>query len=132
MKVKYAICAAISTPALLFSSCGNGSLKDVTKPYLGEYDCKSALLGDVDFLDEFSYIKLELKQEGTFSLYYATKEGKKGEETGQYVYDEENETLTFSHAGLGEVKRKFPLKEGSLSIVLPLGAKTLTMQFSRK
>ncbi len=132
MKVKYAICAAISTLALLFSACGNGSLKDITKPYLGEYECKSATLGDVDFIQEFSYIKLELKKEGAFSLYYATKEGKKGEETGEYLYDEQNGTLTFSYAGYGGLKRKFPFKDGSLSIVLPLGAKTLTMQFSRK
>lgn len=132
MKVKYAICAGLSTLALLFSACGNSSLKDVTKPYLGEYECKSATLGETEYVDDFSFIRLELKQDGEFTLYYNHKNGKKGEESGSYLYDKNEETITLTYGELGTLKRKFPLTNGEIYVTLPIGSQTLSMKFARK
>lgn len=132
MKLKYSFCAVLAALVLILPSCGNGSLKDVTKPYLGEYECKSATLGEKDYVEEFSFLRLELKKDDEFTLYYSAKNGKKGEETGTYVYDEKEETITLIYGELGVLKRKFPLKNGEIFITLPIGSQTLSMKFARK
>ena len=132
MKSKHFICAGLLSLSFLFSACGNGSLKDVTKPYLGEYECQNATLGERDYAKEFSFIRLELKKDNEFTLYYSAKNGKKGEESGTYLYDETDETLTLTYGELGVLKRKFPLKNGEIYIVLPIGNQTLSMKFARK
>lgn len=105
------------------------SLTDITKPYTGVYECKSATLGDKEYVDEFSYIRLELHTDDTFSLYYLPKKGKVKEQTGQYRYDKEKGTIRFSLGVNGELKREIPLKKGEMVFTLPLGAKTLIMRF---
>ena len=58
MKLKYSFCAALASLLLILPACGNGSLKDVTKPYLGEYECQSATLGEKDYAQDFFFIRL--------------------------------------------------------------------------
>ena len=132
MKAKYSFCAGIAALLLTFSACGNSSLKDVAKPYLGEYECKSARLGERDYVNDFSFIRLELKENGEFTLFYNAKNGKKGEESGTYSYDEKEETITIIYGELGVLKRKFPLKGGEIYVTLPIGSQTLSMKFARK
>lgn len=132
MKLKYSFCAALVATLLALPACGNGSLKDVTKPYLGEYECKSATLGEKDYFDNFSFIRLELKKDNEFVLSYSAKNGQKGEEAGKYVYDEKEETLTITYGDFGVLKRKFPLKNGEIYVTLPIGTQTLSMKFARK
>ena len=132
MKLKYSFCAALAAILFVLPACANGSLKDVTKPYLGEYECESATLGERDYTNDFSFIRLELKEKGDFNLYYQTKNGQKGEESGTYTYDEKEQTLTISYGELGVLKRKFPLINGEIFITLPIGSKTLSMKFTRK
>ena len=81
MKFKYSFCAGLAALLLILPACGNGALKDITKPYLGEYECKSATLGERDYTQEFSFIRLELKKDNEFTLYYSAKNGKNGEES---------------------------------------------------
>ncbi len=107
-------------------------MTDITKPYLGGYECKSARLGDKEYLEDFSYITLELNKDETFTLYYCPKSGKKGEESGRYSYDEKTETLTLSMGKNNELKRQIPLKDGAFCITVPLGTKTLILQFEQK
>lgn len=132
MKLKYSFCAGLAALLLALPSCGNGSLKDITKPYLGEYECESARIGDRELTDEFSFIRLELKRGGEFTLYYSPKNGVKGEESGTYVYDEKEQTLCLTYENNGVFKRKFPLKNGEISVTLPIGSQTLSMKFTRK
>ena len=132
MKLKISFCAGLAVLMLVLPACGNGSLKDITKPYLGEYECKSATLGEKDYAQDFSFIRLELKKDDEFTLYYSAKNGKKGEETGTYSYDEKEETLTITYGDLGVLKRKFPLKNGEIFVSVPIGSQTLSMKFARK
>ena len=115
-----------------FPACANGSLGDVTKPYLGQYECQSATLGEKDYVQDFSFIRLELKKDDEFTLYYHAKNGKKGQESGTYVYDEQEQTLTLGFGELGILKRKFPIKNGEIFVTLPIGNQTLSMKFLRK
>ena len=59
--LKSSLLAGFCTLMLLFSGWREGKLTDVTKPYLGEYECKQATLGEKDCLKKFDYIRLELK-----------------------------------------------------------------------
>ena len=129
--IKTLFFTAILAIVLCFSCCANTSLKEISKPYLGEYQCKSATLGDKEYLDEFSYIRLELNADNTFSLYYCPKNGKAKEQTGKYRYHKEKGTIQFSLGTNGELKREIPLKKGEISFTLPLGAKTLIMRFAQ-
>ena len=132
MKIKHSLCAAFSALLLALPACANGSLKDVTKPYLGQYECQSATLGEKDYVQDFSFIRLELKQDGEFILYYQPKNGEKAEESGTYIYDEKEQTLCISYGELGFLKRKFPLKNGEIFVTLPIGTQTLSLKFARK
>ena len=110
-----------------------GSLNDITQPYLGEYECKSATYGKKDILGDFSYVMLELKADETFVLRYADKKGeRKGEERGTYVYDKERERITFQLNKKGDWKREFSLKDGGIFIALKMGNKTLSITFEQK
>lgn len=131
-KIKSGLCVGLLTLFISLSSCGGESLQEITKPYLGAYECESAKLGEKEYIDDFSFIRLELRPDGTFSLYYRPKNGDKREETGAYVYDEKEETLQLTLGGNGEFKRKFPLKEGRMEVTVQIGTQTLFMRFTQK
>ena len=109
-----------------------GTLPEITKPYLGTYECTQAKLNDVDYLDRFSYIQLELKEKGEFVLYYREKNGEKKQEKGKYLYDEEKQSVRFIGGVGGCFKREFPLKEGILTVHIRIGEKNLLLTFKQK
>ena len=114
-----------------FSGIKESKLSDISKPYLGEYECKSAQFGSLDCLKQFSYVRLELKGNGTFFLHYQEKGGKKKECKGSYVYDKEKNEIEFTDES-GTFRRSFPLSNGILTISLPIGEKILVLQFEQK
>ena len=119
LKLKSSVFAGLAALALLFPNLKTGSLTDITKPYLGMYECQNATLGEDDIIDDFSYVRRK-------------KKGKEHKETGKYVYDKEAETICLS-TGVGDVlKRTFPLKNGVISITMRMGTKTLQMQLKQK
>ena len=130
--LKSSLLAGITALLLTFSGLREGTLTDITKPYLGEYECKSATLGNEEYVDEFSYIILELKADETFVLRYKTKNKMKGEEKGEYSYDKEKETITLTLGEKSQFKREFSLKKGTICIEFPVGAKLFVMRFEQK
>jgi hypothetical protein len=130
--LKSSLTAAILTIAFSFSGLKEGKLPNITKPYLGGYECKSAQLGDTEYLDGFSYITLELKKDNTFVLYYCPKDGEEKRETGNYIYDINEQTVTFSHPRSNGIKRKFKIENGAFCISVPIGMKTLVLHFEQK
>ena len=106
-----------------------GGLKEIAKPYLGVYECTEAKWNEEDYLARFSYVQLELKEDGTFLLHYAETDGKRKTEKGRYTYDERKGLLTLSGGGL---RRQFPIKDGVLTVHLVFGDKNLIMQFQQK
>lgn len=107
-------------------------LKDITSPHLGFYECENATLSGEDLLDKFDHVRLELKADENFVLYYATKDGKENKETGKYSYDRKKEEIRLSAGERNGVKRTFPLKDGVIFVTLRIGGKTLRMQFKQK
>ena len=117
--------------ALLFTcSCGaKGTLKDIANPHLGVYTCTEARVGDKGYLDRFSRLDLELKEDGECILYYCEKEGIPQTKTGRYRYDSEKGTLTLLGGG---IEREFPFEEGILSVTIPIGGRLIVLKFEQK
>ena len=132
MRLKSSIFAGLAGCLLCFPACTKGSLTEITKPYLGEYECESATLGEQDFLGEFSYLRLELKSDGEFILRYQTKQGKQGQETGQYEYDEHTQSIRFVAKGQYELDRNFPVEKGEICLTIPIGKQILSIRFAQK
>ncbi len=130
MKVKLKTSMLAGLCALL--SVG-GSLKDISKPYLGEYECKSATLGNREYADDFDFIRIELRGDERFVLSYREKDDRSTHTTeGIYEYDETNGTVLLKTREKGTMKRRFPLKDGVLLVTTMLGEKLLTLRFEQK
>ncbi len=116
---------------LLIPTIKNKTLDEVSKPYLGAYECTRATIGSKDCLDDFSDIQLELKDEKNFVLVYQKKDGEKKRIKGKYSYDKKRGVVTFTAKG-GVIKREFPLVDGQLTVTFPLQGKTMVLQFQQK
>lgn len=130
--IKTSLFSCVATLAFLFPSFQTGTLKDITKPYLGEYECESVTLGEKDYLENFAFIRLELEKGETFVLRYKTKDGQTGEEKGTYVYDDREHAICLSMGKNGEWKRKIPIKKGKLNLSFPIGTQLFSMEFKQK
>ena len=115
-----------------FGTVKASTLPEITKPYLGCYECKSVTLGNKEYLDDFSDISLYLNKDETFVLYYCPKDRERHEQKGNYKYDAQTGTLTFYINGLGCIKRIATVEKGSFYISLPIGVKTLRLHFEQK
>ena len=85
----------------VFTVAAKDELKDITRPYLGFYECKKLFFGKKNILKQFKYITVELTSSGEMVLRYKLKAGKKGESCCKYVYDENSgEISVVSEKGL--------------------------------
>ena len=125
------LCVLLAVVSNLFAF-QNSSLKEVSKPYYGVYECQQARLGDKDFLLEYSKISLELQRGGVFTLHYCGKNGREGEVRGKYVYDEKRQTISLQSDAFKSIKREFSLRKGVLTLSFPILDKQLTLIFQQK
>lgn len=132
IKLKSTLAAGAASLMLCFGNIKDSSLLDVTKVYLGEYECSYAQLGDKEYLEGFDFVTLELKANGTYLLAFREKEGKKHTETGEYEYDEKTKTLRFSPRDKSALKKEFPLVDGVLTISAQIGNQQLIVRFTQK
>ena len=130
-KIKSSVFAGLTALILCGAGLKDSSLADIAKTHTGVYECKSATLGDREYLGEFSYIRLELNLDDSFSLYYCAKDGKARKEAGKYSYDNQKNTVCLSLDKQSGIKREFSLEKGVLVITLPVGVKTLIMKFEQ-
>ena len=128
-KVKSSLLAGGTALFFLWGGIAKTELKDIVKPYLGVYECTDARLGGVEWLNRFDTIHLELKADDTFLLHYAEKGGEKRTQEGSYTYDKEKSTITLQGGGF---ERAFPLINGVLTVVVPLGGQTVKLTFKQK
>ncbi len=131
MKLKSSILAGLSSLLLFAPSWKDSKLTDISKPYLGIYECTQAHLGDTDCLERFADLRLELKDEENFLLVYKEKGGTRKKVEGKYRYDKERKVLVATDEKEG-LQREFPFEEGKLTVTFPVGRKTFVMQFERK
>ena len=130
--LKSSFLAGLCSLMLAFSSWREGKVTEITKPYLGEYECKQAILGEIDCLKKFDYIRLELSADNQFKLSYCETKGKKQTIKGTYEYEEESQSVCLKMGVGGIVHRKFPLRDGVLYITIPFKLKSLALQFEQK
>ncbi|MBR2646423.1 MAG: hypothetical protein IKD47_02565 [Clostridia bacterium] len=130
--VKSSILAGLMGLLLCFSGLKDSKLTDITRPYLGEYQCERATYGSKDYLDTYTDIRLELKSDNTFVLTALDKTNKKKTIKGKYSYDEKKQTLTMRWGKGGFIRRKIPLNGGELCLTIQIGNKTLVMNFIQK
>ena len=131
ISLKSSLLAGIFSLLLLLPSFLQGDLKDITKPYLGVYECIEATLNGEDFLDKYDYISIELKDNGKFLLYMREAGKKQRKMTGKYTYDREKQEFRVNGSG-NVFKRKFTLQEGVLNVYLQIGSKNLLLKFEQK
>ena len=135
IKIKSSILAGLTSLLLAFSTLGflrSGSLLDVAKPYLGEYECTRAEWDGKDVLPNYQFIRLELKGDNSFILHYKEKIGELKSEKGKYRYDKKKETVTMQLSGFQCYKKEFPLQKGVLTIDLSMGTKNIIIQFEQR
>ena len=130
--LKSSLLVGISTLLISFSAFRDSKLTDITKPYLGEYECISATLGEKDLTEKFSFVRLELNADESYRLYYRDKNGNKGEEIGTYSYDEQRQEISFTWGKHGELKRKFPMQDGTICLCIPIGKELLQIKLEQK
>lgn len=107
------------------------SLKDISRPYVGEYKCRKLQMGGEDELKNFEYIKLELDYSGTFQVSSQDLNGKEDFYDGTYKISEEEATVTLSSkAGGKEQSFVFPYEKGKVIIQLHFNEKLLYAEFS--
>lgn len=131
-KIQSTIFAGISTLFLLFSGLRGITIKDVAKPYLGEYACQEARFNGEDYLKNFEYITLILRDDETFTLVYQEKNGEKKQTTGQYRYDKEKKQITIWENGRSYLKLDVPIVKGTMDVIVRFGGKTLHIKFKQK
>ncbi len=133
------ILLAVLTVALflvLLPACdakAQGSLKSLTLPYIAEYECVEARLGEKDLLEKYEYIKITLLDKSEAEVSFKPKDGKKFAFTGEYTVDPETRVLEGEFGILGiRYKEKTTVRNGSFTIIKNLFGSTLYMQFKVK
>ena len=77
----------VLSSALMFTGCNvekMSTLRDISRPYAGEYKCSRLQLGGEDLLPQMKYLKLKLGYYGDFCVTYADFAGGAGEYSGTY------------------------------------------------
>ena len=134
IRLKSSLLVGVAVLLLLFPWLGkikNHTLTDVVKPYLGFYECRLARLNEQDYLQDFSYVRLELKPKGSFTVTCKTKEGEVREADGSYEYDGKKEVITFYSKDIPFVKRECQIKNGVIFLTVPIGNKMLVLEFEQ-
>lgn len=107
-----------------------GSLKDLSKPHVGVYECERMTIGGENVLNDFRYVRLELDYGGDFTLSYKKSGGGFSEWNGTYEVDTEAQEITFTaRQGTRELSRTYRMENGSILIDANFLGRTLLAEF---
>lgn len=129
------ILAAIALSLSLFVFSGwtaekDSSIKAISKPYIAQYECVTARLGETDLLKNFDYIKIILEDAQKFELVFKPKDGEKQTAEGSYSVDPKTRKLTGEIGILGyKYKESVTVKNGRFTISKIIGAKEFVAEF---
>ena len=134
MKKRLIIFSVLSTLLLTFlCACdmkNAGPLKSITRPYIAQYECVEATLGDENLLDKFDYIKITLLDKDKLEINYKEKGGDNKTVESNYNFDINSRTLTAEIGILGYTfKQSTVVEKGKFTISKPIGTKQLIMKF---
>ena len=107
-----------------------GPLKSITRPYIAQYQCTEAELGDENLLDKFEYIKIVLVNKEDMQIVYKPKDGESKTISSTYELDTKTHRLTAQIGILGyDFKQSVIVENGKFTISMPIGGKQLVMKF---
>ena len=133
MRKKWFLAGLLLPLVFMLSACDvsqMSTLPDLSKPYVGIYECERAMLGGEDMTEKFDYIRLELSYGGEFELTYRAQDGNEGGFSGTYEASAEKGEITLNaQSGILRKSFTFPMENGSILIDLPFGGKLLHAEF---
>ena len=110
-----------------------GSLKDLTMPYIAQYECTEARFGNDDLFEKFEYIEINLVNQEKLELIYKLKNGDKKVIKAPYNLDKSTRELSAEIGILGhKFKQTAIVKNGKFTISKTIGKKQLVMKFKMK
>lgn len=132
-KTTTGFCAATFLSPFLLGAKGDG-IKEITKPYLGTYDCKRVVLGEEDWTERYALLRLEIAKNGKITLLLRERGKPMIRLNAKYVFDEESGTLTvFKDKKNERASGHYRLSEdGDLILTTRIGGKLLYIAFSKK
>ena len=126
------LCAVL----LLFPACGidmQASIKTITKPYIAEYECVEARLGNENLLEKYEYFYITLVNSEELEISFREKDGKRTLLKGTYTIDPKTRELTGETGVIGfKFKETVTVKNGEFVIEKNLGPFPLYMKFKVK
>lgn len=137
MKKKIFIATLILTLCLMIlPACEvsmDDSIKSLTHPYAGEYECVEAKFGEKDLLESYEYIKITFLDAEKFEISYKPKDGQKRSFESNYTVDEGTRELTGELGIFGyKFREKIKIEHGEFTITKTMMNKPLIIKFKMK
>lgn len=124
---------ACSSTQASATSDKSGSLKSITKPYIGEYECVEARFGERDLLEKYDYIIISLVDDKKMEVSFKPKDGKKKTFDGTYEVNPETREFTGEVGILGvRFKESTKIENGKFTITKLIFSMPLIMNFKMK
>jgi len=109
------------------------SLKEITKPHVGLYECKEIYFNGEEKTDEYKNLTAELTANNQFILRYEDKNGKKIDKQCKYSYNEKTGVIKLKNVrGLWGVKTKITLQKGKMNVFVRFGKRNLRIKLEQR
>jgi hypothetical protein len=126
----------VAISCCLLCSCEGAteqSLKELTKPYINQYVCTRAQLGETDLLENYREIRITFLDQETAELRIIPKEGNESITTFPYSIDEKTGELNASFGIFGvSFKESVKLSHGKFTLQTLLFSQPLILTFEVK
>lgn len=124
---------ACSSAQASATSDKSGSLKSITKPYIGEYECVEARFGEQDLLEKYDFIIISLIDDEKMEVSFKPKDGKKKTFEGAYEVNPETREFTGEVGILGvRFKESTKIENGKFTITKLIFSMPLILNFKMK
>mgnify|MGYP006932847020 CR=1 FL=1 len=108
------------------------SLKEITKPHVGFYECKEIYFNGETKTDEYKNLTVELTAKNQFILRYQEENGKKIEKKCKYSFNPETGVLKLKNMRvLWGMKSKITLQKGEMNVLVRFGKKNLKLRLEQ-
>ena len=129
----FAILTLFLMCVLMLPACNidkDQSVKAVTAPYVAQYECVEARLGETDILEKYDYIRIIFLDKQELEVNIKKTGGEKHSAKGSYTIDPDTRELTGEIGILGfKFKEKTVVKNGQFTISKNFGRKPLFVKF---
>lgn len=107
-----------------------GSVKELTKPYIAQYECVEARLGEENLLEQYDYIRIILVDKSNMQVVIKPKNDDKHVMEGNYSLDFGTRELTGEIGILGcKFREKTTVNNGEFVISKTILSKHLYIKF---